>query len=92
MENRTNHVIRNLNISAIYQVVNIIIKFVLRTVFIKFLGKEYLGLNGVFSNILTVLSLSELGLGTAIVYDMYKPIHDKDKTKVSPLFKFYKYI
>ena len=92
MENRTTHVIRNLNMSAIYQVVNIIIKFVLRTIFIKYLGKEYLGLNGVFSNILTVLSLSELGLGTAIVYDMYKPIHDKDNTRIAQLFKFYKYM
>lgn len=92
MENRTKHVIRNLNFSVIYQIVNIIIKFILRTIFIHFLGKEYLGINGLFTSILTVLSLSELGLGTAIIYDMYKPIHDKNTAKITQLFKFYKYI
>lgn len=92
MANRTNHVMRNLNISIIYQIINIIIKFILRTIFIMYLGKEYLGLSGVFTNILTILSLSELGLGTVIIYDMYKPIHDNDIVKIAQLFKFYKYI
>ena len=81
MKSRTENVARNLKSSVLFQITNILIKFLLRTVFIYTLGKEYLGVNGVFTNILTVLSLSELGLGTAIVYDMYQPIAEKDTEK-----------
>lgn len=92
MKSRTENVARNLKSSVLFQITNILIKFLLRTVFIYTLGKEYLGVNGVFTNILTVLSLSELGLGTAIVYDMYRPIAEKDTEKEIQLFKFYRYI
>lgn len=92
MKSRTENVARNLKSSGIYQITNIIIKFLLRTVFIHTLGKEYLGVNGVFTNVLTVLSLSELGLGTAIIYDMYEPIAEKDTAKEIQLFKFYRYV
>lgn len=92
MSSRTQNVARNLKTNIGFQITNILIKFILRTVFIYILGKEYLGINGVFSNILTVLSLSELGLGTAIVYDMYKPIAVNDKIRENQLFCFYKYV
>ena len=52
--------------SGIRQILTILLAFVSRTVFIYVLGAEYLGLNGLFSNILQILSLSELGIGTAI--------------------------
>lgn len=92
MKSRTENVTRNLKSSILLQITNVIIKFLLRTVFIYTLGKEYLGVNGVFTNILTVLSLSELGLGTAIVYDMYQPIAENDTEKEVQLFRFYRYI
>jgi len=92
MKSRTENVTRNLKSSILFQCTNIIIKFLLRTVFIYALGKEYLGVNGVFTNILTVLSLSELGLGTAIIYDMYQPIAENNIEKEIQLFRFYRYI
>ena len=90
MITRTEHAIKNTIYTIVVQVVNIIIKFIVRTVFIYTLGREYLGIGGVFSNILTVLSLAEMGIGTAIVYDMYKPIAEKNETKISQLYVFYK--
>ena len=72
------------------QIVIIVIGFILRTVFIKILGDEYLGLNGLFSNILTMLSLAELGIGTAIVFSLYKPIAEKDQEQMIALMNFYR--
>lgn len=90
MVSRTEHTIKNIFFAVIVQIINIIIKFVVRTIFIKTLGQEYLGIGGVFSNILTVLSLAELGIGTVIVYDMYKPISENNENKVTQLFNYYK--
>lgn len=92
MGTRTNNAVRNISSALIYQIVNIILKFVMRTIFTYSLGIEYLGINGVFSNVLTILSLSELGVGTAIIYSMYKPIADSDTKKVNQLLKYYKKI
>lgn len=92
MISRTNNAIKNFNIAIIFQVTNIVLKFLMRSVFIYCLGKEYLGVSGVFSNVLTVLSLAELGVGTAIVYDMYKPIAEKDNYLITQIMSFYKKI
>lgn len=80
---RTQNSIRNYGMNAISQVTSILLSFIGRTFFIKFLSIEYLGVNGLFSNILSLLSLAELGVGTAITYMMYKPIAEDDKEKVA---------
>lgn len=67
-----------------------LLSFVVKTVFIYILGAELLGLNSLFSNVLTILSLAELGIGSAIVFAMYKPIAEKNHEKVNALIKFYK--
>ena len=67
-----------------------LLSFASRTVFIYVLGEEYLGVNGLFSSILSVLSFSELGIGAAITYELYKPIADKDSEKIRSLMLFYK--
>lgn len=67
-----------------------VLSFVTRTVFIKTLGELYLGLNGLFTNILSVLNLTELGLGTAIVIELYKTIALDDKEKSKQYLQFYK--
>ncbi len=72
------------------QLLTTILGFVVRTVFIHTLGKEYLGINGLFSNILSMLSLTELGLGTAMAYMLYKPLAINDEKRVRVLLKFYK--
>ena len=72
------------------QILAIILKFITRTVFIYVLGKEYLGINGMFSDILTMLSLTELGIDTAINFQLYKPLAEHDYRRVRILIKFYK--
>lgn len=67
-----------------------LLKFIVRTVFIHTLGKSYLGINGLFSDILTMLSLTELGFDTAINFKLYKPLADKDEKRIRILMKFYK--
>ena len=66
------------------------LQFTTRTVFIRTLGRSYLGINGLFSNILTVLSLTELGLDTAINFKLYKPLAEGNVPRVRVLMKFYR--
>lgn len=74
----------------IVQLVNKLMAFVVRTIFIKTLNTEYLGVNGLFTNILTILSFAELGFGTAIIFNMYKPIASNDESKIKGLMNLYK--
>ena len=68
------------------------LNFVVRTIFIYCLNEAYLSVNGLYSNILTVLSLAELGFGSAMVYRMYAPVAVKDYQKAAALLQFYKKI
>lgn len=72
------------------KVISLILGFVSRTLFIYVMGQEYLGLNGLFTNILSMLSLAELGFGSAVVFSLYKPIHENDTRKIQQLMCFYK--
>ena len=87
---RTRNSIKNLIFNNINQIVNILVSFILRTVFIRKLGEVYLGINGLFTNILSVLSLAELGISTAMVYSMYKPLATNDEKKLGKLTNYYK--
>ncbi len=73
-----------------YQLIKIALTFVYRTIFLMVFSKEYLGINGLFTNILQILSLAELGVGTAIVYRMYKPFAQEDVEQIAALLQFYK--
>lgn len=81
---------KNFAYALVGQSVGLIISFISRIVFIKILGSEYLGLNGLFSNILTVLSLAELGIGEAITFSLYKPLAEDNKLNCAMLMQFYK--
>lgn len=72
--------------------VQYILQFLVKTVFIRTLGRQYLGLNGLFSNIIGCLSIAELGIGSAIVYSMYKPIAENNQEKIRSLYDLYKKI
>lgn len=87
---RTKNSARNASVATVAKVVNLLASFACRTVFIEVLGTEYLGINGLFSNILRVLSFAELGAGMAIVYKMFKPIADGDKERIKTIVHFYK--
>lgn len=87
---RTSNSIKNSITSTISSVVTMLCGFVSQAIFIRILGAEYLGLNGLFTNVLTILSFFELGIGNSIVFHLYKPIADNDDEKVKSLMKFYK--
>jgi len=86
---RTIKSIRNVGVMFLTQFATFVLAFVSRTVFIKTLGAEYLGLNGLFYNILNALSLAELGLGTAIAYALYKPIAQNDTEQIKSILAFF---
>ena len=86
---RTAHSLRNISAALIGYMCTILLTFLVRTVFIKQLGSTYLGINGLFSNILFILSFAELGLGTAIIYSLYKPLAENDKKQISAILNFY---
>ena len=90
--NRAEASVKNSSFSIITQVLTVIINFVVKTVFIYALGSEYLGVNGLFSNIITMLSLADLGIGVAIPYSLYKPLSEKNNEKIKTLMNFYKKI
>ena len=69
---------------------NTVLGFVCRMVFVRCLAQEYLGISGLFTNILSMLSLAELGIGSAIVYALYKPLAENDEDKVASLVDFYR--
>lgn len=69
-----------------------VLGFVTRSVFLRTLGDSYLGVEGIFSNILTLLSLTELGFGTAIAYKLYQPLEVDDRRQIQLLMKLYRHI
>ena len=87
---RTKIATKNIKFAIGGQIIGIVIGFIARIFFIRTLGQEYLGLNGLFTNILSILSLAELGVGPAIVYSMYKPLAEDDRYKVKALMNLYK--
>lgn len=90
MTSRTSYTLKNVAWGNISHILNLIIKFISRTVFIHYLGQTYMGVSGLYTNILGVLSFTELGLGTAMNYALYKPVADGDQEKVKSLMLFYK--
>ncbi len=89
---KTRNTIYNLIVGFGYRILVPILSFVVRTFFIEYLGKEYLGLNGVFSGIFQMLSLTELGFGVAMGFRFYKPIAENNDKRVRVLLKFYKQV
>lgn len=86
---RTRNSIINIVTGTAGHIVVTIAGFIARTVFIHVLGSTYLGVSGLFSNILTLLSLAELGIGQAIVFSLYKPIAEKDEDRICALMGLY---
>ncbi|EOH87787.1 lipopolysaccharide biosynthesis protein [Enterococcus pallens] len=89
-KSRLEYSIINSSVSMLVYIFRLIIQFVSRSFFIHFLGAKYLGLNGLFTNILSFLSLAELGIGTSIIYSLYKPLSQSDQPKISALMNLYK--
>lgn len=82
--------LRNSSLTIIQKIIGMILGFVTRTVFIYTLGISYQGLNGLFTSILSMLSIAELGIGSAIVFNMYRYIAEKDIETMKSLMNFYR--
>lgn len=82
--------IKNAIVAIMTNIVTVLIGFIAQKVFAVTLGQEYLGINGLFSNIVSMLGIVELGIGSAIIYNLYKPIAEDDKEKIKSLMNFYK--
>ncbi len=79
---RTKNSVRNITTGILLKVVSLLLPFVVRTIIIKKLGMDYLGLNSLFTSILSVLSLSELGFSTSVAFALYKPLQNEEIDKV----------
>lgn len=86
-DGRLKNSIRNTVSGIMSCVLKIIFPFIIRTVIIKKIGMEYTGLDGLFSSVLMMLSISELGFGPALVCSMYRPIAETDDEKINSWVK-----
>lgn len=89
-KSRTEYSVRNTTAAMVSKIMAILMGFATRVVFTHCLSESYVGINGLFSDILNVLALSELGVGTAITYALYKPIAEGDEEKQKSLMKMYR--
>ena len=87
---RTKNASRNLIFGTLLKIYEVLFPFAMRSVIIHELGAKYLGLNGLFTSILQVLNLAELGVGSAMVFSMYQPIVDDDIPKIKAYMQLYK--
>ncbi|KRM78174.1 transporter [Lapidilactobacillus dextrinicus DSM 20335] len=89
-KSRLEYSFMNSGISTAIYIFRLVLQFIARSFFIKYLGNEYLGLNGLFTNILSLLSVAELGIGTSIIFSLYKPLLNNDHEKIKSLMILYK--
>lgn len=87
---RTEYSLINMLTGFVGYGLNTVIGFVCRIIFVRTLSAEYLGVNGLFTNILSMLSLAELGISSAITFALYKPISQNDEKKIASIMNFYK--
>ena len=87
---RTKNAARHIVFDSMLKLLNVIIPFFLRSIMLRYLGVEYLGLSGLFRSILSFLNLAELGVGSAMVFSMYKPIAEDDIPSICALLRLYR--
>ena len=87
---RTKNATRNIIFGVILRAYQIIVPFLMRTAMIYLMGVQYLGLNSLFTSVLQVLNLAELGVGSSMIYSMYRPIAEDDNTTICALMKLYR--
>ena len=90
MKSRTKMTFKNIFYGYIANIISLVLNFVSRTIFIKMIGTAYLGINGLFTNVLGVLSFAELGIGTALNFSLYKPVAENNKEKIKSIMNLYK--
>ena len=92
MASRTSNSLKNIASSLGLKILMLGLQFATRTLFIHNLGTLYNGINSLVSSTLSFLNVAELGIGSAIVFAMYKPVADDDREKVKQYLAYYKKI
>ena len=87
---RLKNSLKNIYIGVATQIIITLLGFISRRIFLDSLGSDYLGLNGLLTNVLSMLSLVEGGIGASIVYNLYKPLAEGDENEVIALVQLYK--
>lgn len=87
---RTRNAVRNITAGLVLRIYQTVVPFLMRTAMIHFMGVEYLGLNSLFTSVLHVLNLAELGVGVAMVFSMYKPVAEDDTARICALMRLYR--
>lgn len=90
MEGRTGNSLRNLKYGLLNTLMTSLLPFITRTVFIRILGQNYLGIDSVFLNVINLLEIVNIGVGSAITYSVYKPIAQGDTERCRTLFRLYR--
>lgn len=91
-KSRTENAKRNAILAVAKKIVTLVLVLISRKIFIKYIGVEYLGINSLFANVLTLLSLADLGIGTAMNVSLYKPIAEKDYKTLAAIIGYFKKI
>ena len=89
---RAEHIKKNLKFAMAGELLLAALKFLSRRVFVLMLGREYLGLNGLFTDVLSMLSLAELGFSVSITYSLYRPVAQGDKEMIKSLIRLYRLV
>ena len=89
---RTKQSLKNIIATVFCYIITLVIGFVSRSYFARLLGVEYLGINSLFQNVISVMSVVELGFGSAIIYNLYRPLSENNHTQVKSLVQYYKRI
>lgn len=89
-QSRIENTSRNFIYAVILQIVKIALMFIVRIVFVYLLGEEYLGVNGLFTNVIGILSLADLGITTALMYSLYKPLAENDENKIKEYIDYFR--
>lgn len=90
MSGFTDKLIKNTVLGILFKVMTIFFTFINRTLFIHILGEQYLGINGLYSNILSVLSLADLGVNSVLMFFLYEPLAHRDEKKLSTLIAYFR--
>lgn len=87
---RTRNSVYNIIGVIVLYITKILFNFAGKTVLIRVMGDQYNGVSGLFTNVISILAIAELGIGSAIVYNLYKPVKENDVATIKSLMKFYK--
>ena len=87
---RTKNSLINMVVGVGGYLLTMLLSFISRMIFIRYLSAAYLGVNGLFSDILGMLNLAELGIGSAMIFSMYRPAAQNDERQLARLMNLYR--